>query len=241
MRTSGIYKIINKIDGKYYVGSSKNIFIRWTQHRRTLNKQIHKNLKLQHAWNKYGESNFEFIIIKECTSDRSELIDVEQGFLDAAKNEQDKCYNLSFIAGSVEFTDDVRKKLSKKLKGRVAPNKGVPHSIETKIKMSKAQTGSLHPMFGKSPSEETIKKLRAAKLGEKNNFFGKTHTEETKRAIREAHTNLSEEDVSYIRNYPKYRGSGVELSKKFNMSTSNISSIRNGHLWKHLLGITPKI
>ena len=239
MRTSGIYKIINKIDGKYYVGSSKHIFIRWTQHRRTLNKQIHKNLKLQYAWNKYGESNFEFIIIEKCTSDRPELIDVEQGYLDTAKKEQDKCYNLSFIAGSVEFTNDVREKLSKKLKGRVASNKGIPHSIETKIKMSKAQTGSLHSMFGKSPSEETIKKLRAAKLGEKNHFFGKTHTEDTKRAIRNAHTNLTDDDIFYIRNYPKYRGSGVELSKKFNLTAPSISAIRNGQSWSHLLPKTP--
>jgi group I intron endonuclease len=239
MKISGIYKIVNKINGKYYVGSSKNILIRWKQHRRTLNKQIHKNLKLQHAWNKYGENNFEFIITEKCTPGRSELINIEQCYLDTAKNEQDKCYNLSFIAGSVEFTNDVREKLSKKLKGRVAPNKGVPHSIETKIKMSKAQTGSLHSMFGKSPSEETRKKLRDSRLGKKNHFFGKTHTDETKRAIREAHTNLTDADIFYIRNYPKYRGSGVELSKKFNMSTSNISSIRNGHLWKHLLPKTP--
>jgi group I intron endonuclease len=241
MKISGIYKIVNKIDGKYYVGSSKNIFVRWKQHRRTLNKQIHKNLKLQYAWNKYGESNFEFIITEKCTSGRSELLVVEQVYLNTAKNEQNKCYNLSFIAGSIEFTNEVREKLSKKLKGRVAPNRGVPHSTETKIKMSKAQTGSLHSMFGKSPSEETRKKLRDSRLGKKNHFFGKTHTEETKCAIRNAHTNLTDDDVLYIRNYPKYRGSGVKLSKKFNMSTSNISSIRSGRLWSHLITKSPQI
>ena len=33
---SGIYKILNKVDGKYYVGSSKNIQYRWTEHKRKI-------------------------------------------------------------------------------------------------------------------------------------------------------------------------------------------------------------
>jgi hypothetical protein len=39
IKIKGIYKIINKIDGKYYVGSSSNIYKRWN---------AHKNLSLLH-------------------------------------------------------------------------------------------------------------------------------------------------------------------------------------------------
>ena len=49
----GIYKILNKIDGKFYLGSSKDIEHRWIDHIRELRKNNHHNDYLQHAWNKY--------------------------------------------------------------------------------------------------------------------------------------------------------------------------------------------
>lgn len=48
------------------------------------------------------------------------------------------------------------------------------------------------------------------------------------------YSKLSNEDVMFIKNYPKYHGSGVKLAKKFNISATNISDIRNGKTWKHL-------
>lgn len=39
------------------------------------------------------------------------------------------------------FSEDHRKNLSEAMRGRVAPNKGVPHSEETKSKISKSLTG----------------------------------------------------------------------------------------------------
>jgi hypothetical protein len=56
MKISGIYKIINKINNKYYVGSSKHI-----------------NPHLQNAWNKYGQNNFDFVITEECSSNKKVL------------------------------------------------------------------------------------------------------------------------------------------------------------------------
>ena len=68
-RISGIYKIVNKINGKYYVGSSKDVInYRWIHHKRALRSNRHKNDYLQNAWNKYGEDNFEIIIHKTSTS-----------------------------------------------------------------------------------------------------------------------------------------------------------------------------
>ena len=40
-KISGIYKIINKVNGKYYVGSAKNIRGRWNGHKHLLNRNIH--------------------------------------------------------------------------------------------------------------------------------------------------------------------------------------------------------
>src|SRR3989304_1436717 len=64
-KISGIYKIINKTNGKYYVGSSNDIIGRWFTHKSQLNRNNHCNPHLQRAWNKYGKDNFEFIIVEE--------------------------------------------------------------------------------------------------------------------------------------------------------------------------------
>ena len=64
--TCGIYLISNLINNKIYVGQSINIEKRWTQHKRELRNNIHENKRLQNAWNKYGEENFEFSIVEEC-------------------------------------------------------------------------------------------------------------------------------------------------------------------------------
>ena len=63
---SGIYLIINTINGKFYIGSSCDIPRRFRSHRKCLNKNTHDNIHLQNAWNKYGESNFSFEIYTNC-------------------------------------------------------------------------------------------------------------------------------------------------------------------------------
>lgn len=63
----GIYKIENKINGKVYIGQSIDINTRWYNHIKELDGNRHHNEHLQHAWNKYKEDNFEFVVIEECT------------------------------------------------------------------------------------------------------------------------------------------------------------------------------
>lgn len=63
---SGIYLIMNQINGKGYVGQAVNIEERWKQHKYRLNGQYHGNKHLQNAWNKYGKDNFVFIILEKC-------------------------------------------------------------------------------------------------------------------------------------------------------------------------------
>lgn len=65
----GIYCIKNKVNDKRYVGLSRNIETRWKSHKNRLNSGNHINTHLQAAWNKYGESNFDFIIIELCSDD----------------------------------------------------------------------------------------------------------------------------------------------------------------------------
>lgn len=93
MKNSGIYIIRNKINSKFYIGSSCDIKKRWRRHRYDLNRNGHHNIYLQRAWNKYGKCNFEFEIILEEDNDVN-LFKIEQKLLDGYFG-MDDCYNVS--------------------------------------------------------------------------------------------------------------------------------------------------
>jgi group I intron endonuclease len=68
----GIYKITNKINGHSYIGLSKNIERRFSDHKNKAfnsNKDEDKNKVLYKAFRKYGLDNFNFEIIEECSED----------------------------------------------------------------------------------------------------------------------------------------------------------------------------
>lgn len=111
---SGIYKIINKVNGKYYVGSTKDFNKRWKKHINKLIKKQHHNDYLQRAWDKYGKQSFIFIIVETTESLRTTLREVEQKYLDTAKTEQDKCYNLNFKSTGGEISEYSLEKLRQK-------------------------------------------------------------------------------------------------------------------------------
>ena len=76
----GIYMILNKVNGKIYIGKAIDIErMRWEQHKRRLRDNKHDNKHLQNAWNKYGEINFEFSILLEC--EESQLNTYEQYYI----------------------------------------------------------------------------------------------------------------------------------------------------------------
>lgn len=59
-----VYKILNKVNGKFYIGSSINLGKRWKAHIDELNRNVHDNTYLQNSWNKYHKDNFEFYILE---------------------------------------------------------------------------------------------------------------------------------------------------------------------------------
>lgn len=81
---SAIYKIVNNINNKLYIGSCVGHYLRKGQHWYRLRKGTHDNNHLQNSWNKYGEENFEFIVI-EFVPDVNNLIKREQHWIDTLK------------------------------------------------------------------------------------------------------------------------------------------------------------
>jgi group I intron endonuclease len=181
-KITGIYKIINKTNGKYYIGSSKNITKRFWTHRTLLNRQKHENVYLQRAWNKYGKDNFEFSIIE--ILEEENLLKIEQKYLDIAMLERNKSYNLNFGAFRVKHAPETIEKLRRINMGKNNPRFGVSPSQYTRNLVSNIHknsgkfAGTNNPMFGKKHNEKTIEKIRRAGLGRpytgKKNF-GKNH------------------------------------------------------------------
>jgi group I intron endonuclease len=158
---SGIYMILNTINDKYYIGSAINLSKRRSNHFSDLRRNVHSNIHLQRAYNKYGEMNFKFILV-ELVDDSTTILAREQYYIDLYNASDDKYgYNICSIAGSNlgRIFDDVSKeKMSISAKKRKA-------SKSTKEILSKAHKGEKHPFYGKKHSEESKHKMSQARSG----------------------------------------------------------------------------
>ena len=65
IKTGCVYSITCLITGERYVGQTANRPGRWRDHRFILNAGTAANKRLQEAWFKYGETNFEFEVLEE--------------------------------------------------------------------------------------------------------------------------------------------------------------------------------
>lgn len=92
----GVYYIKNKINNKIYIGSSKDIYTRKSQHYSELRGNYHANIMLQRAWNKYGEESFEFGILEETSIENR--FEIEQRYINKYYDGGVNCYNLNKYA-----------------------------------------------------------------------------------------------------------------------------------------------
>ncbi len=81
---SGVYCIATPHNGKFYIGSSKNINSRCKAHVSELKRGVHSNGRLQGSWNKYGSAGFVFIAVCSIL-DQSAQFEIEAEFLDKLK------------------------------------------------------------------------------------------------------------------------------------------------------------
>lgn len=199
--TQGIYAIINSVHGGAYFGSSRNIELRWQNHKWLLNRGEHHNKYLQSAWNKYGADCFYFDIV-EVVDRREDLPIREQRWIEIGH------YNIAETAGCLPsllgkpsprrgiplddiktgwrdalkaaYTEERRRKASELVKAYYAEH---PHSDEHKRKITNTLTG-------RKASEETKEKQRQGQLRRyrKNKEMGKIYeiSEETKEKQRHA-------------------------------------------------------
>jgi hypothetical protein len=263
MSLGGVYEIVNKINGKRYVGSSSCIRRRWSTHRSLLHNGKHYNAHIQRAYDKYGERNFLFRVI--VYADVEEYIRIENLLLASGDYE----YNIAkdavkpALGLKLQFSDEHKRNLSEAksgekhhLYGKTLPKEwreniskgrtGKHHTKETRQKMSRNHadaSGENNPMYGRHHSEEVKQRLSECHTGMK-------HSEESKRKMSLAQRGenspsaiLNKEQVLLIRKMAKEaefdKGDKMAFcrfwGKKFNVSCVTIKKVVNNYTWKHLL------
>ena len=151
---SGVYCWKNNINGKFYIGSSVNLYLRFLQYFNTnhliRNTQIEKSTSIIYSsLLKYGYSSFKLEILEYCNEN---LIERENYYIKLLNPK----YNILPAAGSWlghKHTDEARAKIS-------ASHLGKKHSLKTRAKIGAAMRGENNPMFGK------VKAIGAGKLAQ---------------------------------------------------------------------------
>jgi len=115
MKNTGIYKIVNKINNKIYIGSAKDLNKRIKNHLSNLRNNKHCNEYLQLSFNKYKEENFEFIILENCSIDN--LIEKEQFYIDNLNPEYNIC-KIAYSRLGTKHSEETKRKIGLKSIGR---------------------------------------------------------------------------------------------------------------------------
>ena len=156
-----IYYITNKVNKKQYIGETINFEERKAKHLAALRSNKHHSIKLQRAYNKYGEENFKKEIIGICNS-YEEMNEAEKKWIkyynavlsDEFYNIAEGGFNSNPCAGlDKEAEKNRRKKLSDAAKGEKNHFYGKHFKKEE------------HPFYGKHHSESAKKKMSDAKKG----------------------------------------------------------------------------
>lgn len=163
-KKSYVYKIMCKITGEYYFGSSF----------RAKSDQYWgggKRIRAQIA--QYGKENFIKEILGEF-DDRTIAHQVENQYIAKFRNDE-KCLNERLEHQFGLYGEESRTKNSTAKRGKhrteetrakiSAARLGKHHTDKTRAKLSASHRGEKNPMYGKRFSEETRAKMSAAKRG----------------------------------------------------------------------------
>jgi group I intron endonuclease len=170
---TGVYIIENKINGKSYIGSTKQSFKRRLgNHMLDLKKGLHHSIKLQRAYNKYGIDSFSIRILELCDKDNAR--EVEQEWFDRMSPE----YNMTLVVNETkgmlgrfhtEETKDLMSKASKGIKKSKTHRKAISEEMKrqwesgervqsvltdnTKVNMARAKFEGILTVLDKSENE----------------------------------------------------------------------------------------
>lgn len=205
--TRCIYKIINVINNKFYVGSAVNFEKRKARHLWRLRRGDHANKHLQAAWQKYGDKAFFFAVV-EVVPESADLLAAENVWLKQHVG-KDYCYNLGTDATAPQLgmsgsknamwgktfshTDAAKARIGAAAKARVqspeekakrqATLKGRVIPVDTRAKISATLSGEGNFWYGKKRPDHGAKVSKAVEVCDAT---GRVTTYPSIQALREA-------------------------------------------------------
>ncbi|RJQ27058.1 hypothetical protein C4577_01930 [Candidatus Parcubacteria bacterium] len=155
---SGVYCFRNFTTGKRYIGSASVSFRnRFLGYKRSLRKGVCHNKLLQRAWNKYGELDFEIIVVEICSPEN--CIERETYWISFFNSANKKLgYNICPTGRNhlgTKLTSSHKRKIGKSnsvallgkkdsletKKRKSEASKGKPKTVSHKLNISKSLTG----------------------------------------------------------------------------------------------------
>ena len=212
-----IYKAVNLINGKVYVGQTKkSLECRLNNHKSCFKNGYVKTV-FQSAMQEYGFDNFIFEKI-DSEFNTNELDKKERYWIDFYKsNSPEFGYNIQ-DGGKAGFEPSEKLlELNALQKKENHPWWNRNHTEASKEKMSKSKTGNKNSL-GRKYSKSTILKMKNSKLGM---FLGE----------KNPNVKITEEIAKMIKIDLKNKIRNVEIVRKYGVTRNIVSHIKSGKIW----------
>lgn len=249
-----LYLIYNKINGKLYVGITKNIKIRWAKHISVSNGNIKYRQSIHFAIKKYGTENFHFKVIEKLSNiDLAIAREIE--WIQSLKENNYVLYNETNGgegASGFKWTDAQKQAASNRMLGSKNKMYGVklfgnangnfgkkmkPHVKDALLKCRRKLTENdiiqIRLLYNNNNSQTLISKIYNVSLTQIHRIVhSQSWCNNPNRNIK-TKKNMTIEIASQIKKlYLTGNYTQNDLAKQFNCSSGHISAIINGKKWK---------
>lgn len=216
----GVYKIVNNVTNKVYVGQTINYKGRIVRHKSDLKCNRHSNPELQQDYNKYGLHSFKFELLERCS--KNKLLEQETYWINYYGGKESEClYNKCDLFGhnkSYKYNQSMAQK-------------GI-HTISElgKLKISQANKGKII-------SEEQRQKIKqAAKSNPNYGMKNKKHSQHSKKLMSEKkkgkylgssnpNYKYTPEFIETLRKEYQVTPCYAVLARKYNINSTTISRL----------------
>ena len=247
MRQAGIYALVNKDNGKIYVGRTVDLEKRKKTHFWMLSKNRHPNCHLQRAWNQ-GQ-RFDFVVLEECEACQCNEREIYWiAYYDTMKNGYNQCEGGQTTTG-YHFTEDGKRKISKANTGRKFSPEVIARRTESLMRHKEddpAFAERLHQLHVKQMKERPRRKgvhlseEHKRKIGE--GVKGRIITEKHKQKLRELYSGensfsakLKTSDAANIRYRFLCGERQIDIAKDYPQITpQSIYDIVHGRRWQSI-------